>query len=608
MPGIAGLVSRRPPPECSRMMAAMLRSMCRETFDESGTLCVPEMGLYAGWVAHEGSLAAQQNCASGSRGLRLLLAGECFGDAQLDEPCPDDGGPDTRGSALLRAYEQKDERFVASLNGLFSGLLVDRACQRALLFNDRYGAERIYVHEAGDTMYFASEAKALLRLVPALRTFDDAGIAQFLAYGCTLHGRTLFRGVRLLEGGSLWSIQGGEWRKHRYFVPEEWEGAPALSAAAFEADYNDTFRRVLPRYVGHAPSTGISLTGGLDTRMILACLPPESTPVCYTFAGLSGETHDQRLAARIATACGLEHHVLRIGADFLSDYGRHVDRTVEATDGCCGATGAHEIYLNAQARALAPVRLTGNFGSEILRSMSTFKPIGLARDLLHPDMARLVESVEQAPGSNGRHPVTFSAFQEIPWNLFGSMAAGRSQVTFRTPYLDNEIVSLAFRAPALSRQTPAAAVRVVTDNRRALSAIPTDRGLLGTSSAFSRTLRQLLSEISFKLDYYHQDGLPRRLDRLDPVLGLLSHLGVLGRHKFLPFRHWFRRELAPYVTAVVTDSRASRLPWWNARFLEPMTLDHIAGRANYVREINAVLTLQAVERLVLQPATDWSSE
>ena len=75
----------------------------------------------------------------------------------------------------------------------------------------------------------------------------------------------------------------------------------------------------------------------------------------------TGETFDDRLAARVAKACGLEHRLLRIGADFFSDFASHVDRTVYVTDGCFGLTGAHEIYLNRRARQLAPVRLTGNY-------------------------------------------------------------------------------------------------------------------------------------------------------------------------------------------------------------------------------------------------------
>src|SRR5262249_35858333 len=152
-------------------------------------------------------------------------------------------------------------------------LLVDRRLKRVLLFNDRYGLERLYTYESGNSTYFASEAKALLRVVPALRAVDDESVAQFLAFGCVLEWRTLYRGVRLLEGGSLWSFQGGELRKGRYFKPEDWESQPPLTAEAFDAKFQETFRRVLPRYVGQRSRLGISLTGGLDSRMIMACLP-----------------------------------------------------------------------------------------------------------------------------------------------------------------------------------------------------------------------------------------------------------------------------------------------------------------------------------------------
>jgi asparagine synthase (glutamine-hydrolysing) len=281
-----------------------------------------------------------------------------------------------------------------------------------------------------------------------------------------------------------------------------------------------------------------------------------------------------------------------------------VDRTVYVTDASFGATGAHEIYLNRQARQLAPVRLTGNFGSEVLRSMSTFKGMHLAPHLFHPDVIGRVSALEAGVAPAGGHPVTFSAFQEIPWSLFGSMAAGRSQLTFRTPYLDNEIVSLAFRAPAESRRTSDVALRVVSDNHDALSRIPTDRGLVAGSNGVASAMRRIFSEVTFKLDYFHQDGLPRQLSRLDVMIRGLGQMGVLGMHKFLPFRHWFRRELAAYVTAVLTDPRTARLPYWNAAFLEPMARDHIAGRRNHVREINAVLTLEAANRLLVAPAAD----
>ena len=105
------------------------------------------------------------------------------------------------GSWLVHLYEEEGDRFFEKLNGLFSGLLIDKRQSKAFLFNDRYGVERIYWHETEDAVFFASEAKALLRVLPELREFDRRGSRSIL--GLWLYvGRsaTLFRGVHLLPG------------------------------------------------------------------------------------------------------------------------------------------------------------------------------------------------------------------------------------------------------------------------------------------------------------------------------------------------------------------------------------------------------------------------
>lgn len=578
------MISCKPADECRRIVIEMISSMNREPFYELGTGECAELGLYGGWVAHPRSFAARQ---SGERpdGTLVLVSGECVAD---------DGEPDIPG-----LYRAAGSGFLGALNGLFSGVVVDSARRRALLFNDRYGIERLYVHETQDTVYFASEAKALLRVLPELRALDDRGVAHFLAFGCTQGRQTLFRGVELLEGGTCWTFERDSQRKERYFSPSSWEVQPALEAGEFDEAFEETFRRVLPRYVGDGSGLGISLTGGLDTRMIMAGLPRTvAAPVCYTFSGETDRLLDERIAARVAAACGLPHHVLRVGADFLSAYPELVDRTVEATDGTFGATGAHEIYLNRLARDLAPIRLTGNFGSEILRSMSTFKPIGLSPDLLAPEVGAAVRALSAANRRKSEHPVTCSAFQEIPWGLFGSLAAGRSQISFRTPYLDNEIVALAYRAPAGARQSSDSALHLVSQHP-ALAAIPTDRGLRYGDRGLGRLGRRGFSEATFKLDYLHKEGLPNWLSRAEPLLSALSMTGLLGLHKYLPYRRWFRRELAQHVRDVLTDPNTARLPYWRRGALDRLVEDHVRGRRNHVNEINAVLTLEAVDRLLL---------
>ncbi|HMB74157.1 MAG TPA: hypothetical protein VKQ06_11340, partial [Gammaproteobacteria bacterium] len=363
MPGIAGVIGPRCAEFARETVAAMLESMRHESYYVSGMAAAEQCDAYFGWLAHPDSWADRQSGVS-EDGLGVAVAGECF--ASLE-----DGASTAPAPQLLKSYRASETRFVSRLNGLFAGVLTDSRRQIVHVFNDRYGAEHVYFHVSNGTLYFASEAKALLSVLPQLRAFDADGVAQFLAYGSTYDEKTLFRGVARMPGGSAWTYEPGKGlRQTRYFEPAEWEQQNELSEAAFEEEFVATARAVLPMYARPSEQVGISITGGLDTRMLMACLPPGAKPVCHTYCALAGETLDVSVGRRVAHGLGLEHQTLRVTRDFVADLAGHIDRTVFVTDGGHGALGAHELFLSELARELAPIRLTGNFGSEVLRSVS----------------------------------------------------------------------------------------------------------------------------------------------------------------------------------------------------------------------------------------------
>lgn len=601
MAGIAGIISVRPAAECQRLARSMVSSLNYEPFYRAGVHCEPTLGIYGGWTAPEGAFAATQPFQSDDGSVVVLLSGECFPAAATGAGPRQAGNrsPAARGSWIIDAYEKSGDRFFETLNGLFSGLLIDRRRKKVHLFNDRYGFERIYVHESNDSVYFASEAKAILNVVEETREFDPEGLLQFLAIGCTTDERSLFRGVRLLAGASVWTFDGGRSDKRRYFSPREWESQEALPPGEFEARFQETFRRIVPLYLESESGAGIALTAGLDTRMIMACLPEVAAePVCYTFEGPAGNTLDSRLARRITEILALDHRLIRTGKDFFENFASHVDRTVHRTDGYFGVTGAHEVYLNRAAREFAPVRVTGVCGSELLRGTSTFKPLDLSPEVLDAELARSVKDSARWFSVGAAHPVTFAAFQETPWNIFGSLAACRSQISFRTPYLDNDLVALAYRVPGTLRNSNRPALNFIKNVNAAIASVPTDMGLLGGAGQIATLCRSWFAKATFKLDYYCNDGMPDRLSSLDPLLDHLNtDLGIMGLHKFLRYRRWFRKELAPFLREAVNDAALLANPLWNRKVVARMAEDHISGRRNWMPEINAVLTVESVQRL-----------
>jgi asparagine synthase (glutamine-hydrolysing) len=607
MPGIAGIISRQRPDACTALVERMTDCMQHEKFHTLGTHAAPELGIFAGWVALEASTTARQPVISEDANVALLLAGECFcdGDVQRDLKARGHTFEENTAAWVVHLYEESGDAFVETLNGLFSGLLIDKRRRKAFLFNDRYGMERVYYHEGRDGFFFASEAKALLRVLAELRAFDEKGLAQYLHYGCTWGGTTLFRDINLLPAASLWTFNDDKREKRHYFTPSNWESQRPLAADVFITELEQTFTRVLPRYFKSGGDIGISLTGGLDTRMIMACRPRATQQlVSYTFAGPSGLTLDAQLAARVATASGIPHHLIRIGSDFFSDFSSFVDRTVYMTDGSFGACGAHEIYLNRHARGLAPLRLTGNFGSEVLRSVTTLKPLGLSATLFEHNFRQTISMIEPPPSSSTTHPVSFAVFSEIPLHLFGVVRAAQSQVSWRTPYMDNEIVALAFRAPDKMRRSSSAALAAIRRNNSHLSRIRTDSGLVPASQVLS-LVHHFWNRIAFKLDYWCGEGMPHWLSAFDTRVAPLG-LGLWrpGLHSYLHYSKWFRTQLAGHLRERLTDTTMYRGALWNRAFLEQLADDHIAGRKNYVREINTVLTLDTIEQCLFRQPGD----
>ena len=583
----------------------MLEVMRHDAFYDQGSTLEPDLGIYAGWTALQGSFASHQRFRNEDGRILLIFAGECFVESDTVKSLRARGHrvEQEAGGWMVHLYEERGSGFFQELNGIFSGLLIDTRERVAYLFNDRYGVERLYVHEAEGEVYFASEAKAILAVVPGARAFDPQGLAEHLAFGCTIGERSLFQGITVLPGASLWTWQGHRVAGRRtYFSPNEWEDQERLPVREFESELRALLISIVPRYGQSDSKLGISLTAGLDTRMVMACLPPDPEKmICFTYSGEKVDPLDSRLAARIADAAGLRHRALRIEEHFFSGFGSWADRTVYLTDGYFGITGAHEIYMSSRARDLAPLRLTGNYGSEILRGSSTFKPDRKVLPLLQPDLAARVALTAHTALGTGVHPVTFAAFRETPLNLFGNLAAGRSQLGFRTPYLDNAFVRLAYRCPAKRKDSREACCTLIRKAAPRLAAIPSDRAYLGTASPAIAKARHYWAQFTFKLDYLNNQGFPNAFSPVEPIVqGTLQKFGLLGLHKHLHYRSWFKTKLAGFIKERLDDPSVRRSPYWDAKRGARLADEHIRGQRNNVHEINAVLTLQSIEQQLLQ--------
>jgi asparagine synthase (glutamine-hydrolysing) len=600
MPAFAGCLKMVALEKCTKSTEGMLNTLAEGFGCISGTWSERASGVWAGWVSGETSAMPCVWNAAGSVGL--ILTGEvfCEGDG---EACSETGNQDMIGF-LLRGFEKNGLNFLEQLNGWFGGLLLDLRKHEFVLFNDRYGLGRIYYHEGAEGFWFASEAKALLNVLPHTRQLNDQGVAEWLTCGCVLQNRTLFTGIMSLPPGSAWVFSaGGKVARQRYFAPSTWESQPKLSPTEYYQQLKETFPRVLKRYFAGTQKVAMSLTGGLDGRMIMSWLPcgPGELP-CYTFNGPIRDCADVRIVRRVARVCGQSHHTIPVDGQFFDQFPTLAEKCVGATDGTMDVTGAVELYANQLARQFGPVRLTGNYGSEILRSNVAFKPRHLRPQLFTPGVLRASsEAVETYAREAAGNRLSFIAFKQVPWHHFSRFAAERSKIMVRSPYLDNELVALAFRAPPELATSAEPALRLISEGNPELGRIPTDRGLIYRTNGTANRVHHSLEEMLAKAEYAYDYGMPNWLARVDRCFAPLRLERLfLGRQKFCHFRTWYRHQLASYVQQVLLESRARNRGYVEGAALEAMLAAHVRGSGNYTLEIHKLLSLELTQRLLLE--------
>jgi asparagine synthase (glutamine-hydrolysing) len=583
----------------------MVKCLIHEPFYRHGAYINEELGVWSGWACHEGTFGDCLPIWNEKKDICLLFSGEDFADqSDIDElrKRGHEFGLDD-ASYLVHLYEEMGSEFLEKLNGWFSGVLLDLHEQRFILFNDRYGVNRLYYHQDARGFYFSSEAKALLKILPGTRQLNLRSLGEVLCCEAVLENRSLFSGISLLPGGSSWVFSRGELvKKKRYFKQESWEGQPELSESDFYEKFKETWARVLPKYFNGRQSIGLSLTGGVDSRMILAWAPrPPGTLPCYTWGGTYRDCADVKIARRTAKLCQQPHNTIPVDGEFLSEFPALAERTIYISDGTMDVTGSIDLYVQRLARQIAPVRVSGVCGGEILRRLIMFKPDPPEQGIFEAELERSTrEAATTYADELEGHRLSFTSFKQAAWYMASKFTVERSQVTYRTPYFDNELVSLAYRTPARLLDN-APALRLIADGNPALGKIGTDRGIAFRSiPGFSRAVHWY-QESTFKAEYAYDYRMPQWLARLDHAFAPF-HLErlFLGRHKFHHFRVWYRDQLSPRLREILLDPAARCRSYLRPNSLERMLKAHTNGHRNYAFEIHKILTLEFIHRRLIE--------
>ncbi|NQU73738.1 MAG: hypothetical protein HQ547_03395 [Candidatus Omnitrophica bacterium] len=221
---------------------------------------------------------------------------------------------------ILSLYKEKGDRFVSDIKtGIFNIVIIDLRNMVVKLINDRMGFSPLYIRNSPtNKLFFSPEESVLCETEGSRNKIDWTGISESLYYGYPLRGRTFLKEVRLQGSGSVltYSLKDGKLDDRQYFDFNYNDGE---KQDRWDEIVKEKFFLLGKRYNSDSRRYGMFLSGGVDSRLILATWPKREKLHAYTWGakGLS----DLEIGKKIAQRVKIKHTMLPFdGNTFLNNW------------------------------------------------------------------------------------------------------------------------------------------------------------------------------------------------------------------------------------------------------------------------------------------------
>jgi asparagine synthase (glutamine-hydrolysing) len=382
MCGVVALFSRRAVP------AAVMERATRSLYHRG-----PDGQRH--WISPDGRVAlgharlsiidlttGDQPIASENGRTRIIVNGEFYGYEPIQRELERSGHRlRTRSDSeiALHLYEDLGTQCLHRLRGEFAFVLWDETNRTIFAARDRFGIKPLFYACHNETLYLASEVKALFAAgLPA--RWDSESVYESVE--CGGHPvRTLYDGVFQVPPGHYLLATDKHIQLIRYW-DFDYPRADPKAALRSDADYAAEFRQVLEEAVrlrlrADVP-VGCYLSGGLDSCAVLGLAAKHHPdPIrAFTLTFDRADYDEEKEAKEMAARAGAEFFPIPIRQDDLADH--FADAILQSETFCFNAHGVAKFLLSRAVRnAGYKVVITGEGSDEILGGYAHFR-----RDML----------------------------------------------------------------------------------------------------------------------------------------------------------------------------------------------------------------------------------
>ncbi|QLE86063.1 asparagine synthetase B family protein [Shewanella sp. Scap07] len=270
---------------------------------------------------------------------------------------------------LLEAYKNGQlAESLAQANGYFSILIYDKVKQSLSLACDRYGIKPLYIAEHDSQFQgFSSEIKSLILNNKIALTIDAQAVEIFCQLGHMLNQQTWFEGIKRIPPATLCEVDlnTGKIIKSQYW---SWAAISIDHEISFEEatdklylHFDNAMRRCLS-YIKQ-PNLAVTLSGGLDSRVILAAAKKHFSGQITTFTFGNPDCDDAIIAKTVAKVAKVENTLRTISHENWFE-GR--ESGIWQTDGMFNVLHMHALGSVKEITLDSNYLLNGYLGDAVL--------------------------------------------------------------------------------------------------------------------------------------------------------------------------------------------------------------------------------------------------
>jgi asparagine synthase (glutamine-hydrolysing) len=323
-----------------------------------------------------------QPIASEDERTRIVVNGEFYGYEAIQREL------EARGHRLrtrsdseiaLHLYEDFGTQCLQHLRGEFALVLWDQNRRRIFAARDRFGIKPLFYAWHRDTLYFASEVKALFAAgVPA--RWDEESVYHAVSFGA-MQMRTLYDGIYQIPPGHFLLATEKHVQVNQYWdfdYPKTADAVPSRSDADYAAEFRYQLEEAVRIRLRADVPVGVYLSGGLDSCAVLGLAAkhhPE--PIrAFTLTFEQAAYDEGPIAREMAAMAGAEFNPIPICQQNLAE--NFADAIAQSETLCINAHGVAKFLLSRAVRdAGYKVVITGEGSDEILGGYPHFR-----RDML----------------------------------------------------------------------------------------------------------------------------------------------------------------------------------------------------------------------------------